>query len=243
MLWLHRLFALPGIGLLIIFILARPQEFFPLLQRVPFLHLFTAFAVIGYVIDIRLRRLQPIAANTLPWIVAFLLWAMVVDCGQRCRTSLLPRASRDGDLVRAVRNDRARRAALPDVSARRRRARGDVRLHRGGVLPSRTRGRAMCRRHRGRRGRDRRRGGWAVVRRSTSSVAGPRGRAGCRVSLRARRAVRHVQRRRPRPLSRRAPRSERGRPHDLRRRARAADRASRCASAVRSGGDRRLAAR
>ena len=71
------MFALPGIALLLVFILARPQEFIPLLQRVPFLHLFTAFAVIGYVIDVRLRRLQPIATNTLPWAAAFLLWAVI----------------------------------------------------------------------------------------------------------------------------------------------------------------------
>ena len=77
MLWLHRLFALPGIALLIVFILARPQEFVPLLQRLPFLYLFTAFAMIGYVIDVRLRRLQPAAVNTLPWAGAFLLWAVL----------------------------------------------------------------------------------------------------------------------------------------------------------------------
>ena len=71
------MFAIPGITALIIFILARPQEFFPLLQRVPFLHLFTALAVLGWVIDIRLRRLQPIAVPTLPWVIAFLGWAVV----------------------------------------------------------------------------------------------------------------------------------------------------------------------
>ena len=71
------MFALPGIGALIIFILARPQEFFPLLQRVPFLHLFTVFAVIGYIIDIRLRRLLPVATNSLVWVGALLLWAVI----------------------------------------------------------------------------------------------------------------------------------------------------------------------
>jgi hypothetical protein len=70
-------FALPGIGALIIFILARPQEFFPLLQRVPFLHLFTVLAVIGYIIDIRLRRLLPIASNTLFWVGAWVLWLIL----------------------------------------------------------------------------------------------------------------------------------------------------------------------
>jgi hypothetical protein len=70
-------FALPGIGLLIIFILARPQEFLPLLQKVPFLHLGAALAAIGYVVDLRLHRLQPIATNTLPWVGAFLVWALI----------------------------------------------------------------------------------------------------------------------------------------------------------------------
>jgi hypothetical protein len=67
MVWSARLFAIPGIAALMIFILARPQESFPLLQRVPFLHLFTVLAVLGWVIDVRLRRLQPVAVPTLPW--------------------------------------------------------------------------------------------------------------------------------------------------------------------------------
>jgi O-antigen ligase/polysaccharide polymerase Wzy-like membrane protein len=77
MLWLERLFAIPGIALLVVFILARPQEFVSLLQRAPFLHIFTALAVLGYVIDVRLRRSQPLATNTLPWVIALLLWAIV----------------------------------------------------------------------------------------------------------------------------------------------------------------------
>jgi hypothetical protein len=71
------LFALPGIAFLIVFILARPQEAIPLLQRVPFLHLFTALAVIGFVIDIRLRRLQPTATNTLPWVICLVLLGII----------------------------------------------------------------------------------------------------------------------------------------------------------------------
>jgi O-antigen ligase/polysaccharide polymerase Wzy-like membrane protein len=71
------LFAIPGIAALIFFILARPQEPFPLLQRVPFLHLFTVLAVLGWVIDVRLRRLQPIATPTLPWAGALFLWIII----------------------------------------------------------------------------------------------------------------------------------------------------------------------
>ena len=71
------MFAIPGIAALIVFILIRPQEFLPLLQRVPFLHLFAVFALVGWVIDVRLRRTQPIATPALPWAVAFLAWALV----------------------------------------------------------------------------------------------------------------------------------------------------------------------
>lgn len=71
------MFAVPGIAALMVFILARPQEFLPLLQRVPFLHLFTALAVLGWVIDVRLRRLQPHGTPVLPWAIAFLVWCLV----------------------------------------------------------------------------------------------------------------------------------------------------------------------
>jgi len=71
------MFAIPGVACLIVFILARPQEFIPLLQRVPFLHLFTAFCALGWVIDVRLRRLQPIGTPALPWAIAFLVWAVI----------------------------------------------------------------------------------------------------------------------------------------------------------------------
>jgi hypothetical protein len=71
------MFAIPGIAALIVFILIRPQEMVPLLQRVPFLHLFAVFAIVGYVIDVRLRRTQPLATPALPWAVAFLGWALV----------------------------------------------------------------------------------------------------------------------------------------------------------------------
>ena len=73
------MFAIPGVACLIVFILARPQEFMPLLQRVPFLHLFTLLCALGWVIDVRLRRLQPLGTPALPWAVAFVLWAVVCD--------------------------------------------------------------------------------------------------------------------------------------------------------------------
>jgi len=48
-----------------------------LLQKVPFLHLGAALAVLGYVIDVRLHRLQPIATNTLPWVIGFFTWCLI----------------------------------------------------------------------------------------------------------------------------------------------------------------------
>jgi hypothetical protein len=70
-------FAIPGVAALIVFILVRPQEFVPLLQRVPFLHLFTALAVVGWVIDIRLRRLTPVTSPGFRWACVFMLWSII----------------------------------------------------------------------------------------------------------------------------------------------------------------------
>ena len=75
------MFAVPGICLLLIFLLARPQELFPELQKVPFLHLSAALAAFGYIIDVRLHRLQPLAANTLPWALGFFAWTLVSVAG------------------------------------------------------------------------------------------------------------------------------------------------------------------
>ncbi len=71
------MFAIPGICALIVFILARPQELVPLLQKVPFLDLFALFALVGYIIDVRLHRLQPSGTPTLPWVALFMLWAII----------------------------------------------------------------------------------------------------------------------------------------------------------------------
>ncbi len=71
------MFAIPGIAALVVFILVRPQEYLLLLQRVPFLHLFAVFALVGWVIDVRLRRTQPMGTPALPWAIAFLGWGIV----------------------------------------------------------------------------------------------------------------------------------------------------------------------
>jgi hypothetical protein len=91
-------FAIPGICALIIFILARPQEFIETLQRLPMLYVFSALAVGGFIIDLRLRRLQPIAVPTLPWVIGFVLWALLCNAIVVPET-FLPRAIELGILV------------------------------------------------------------------------------------------------------------------------------------------------
>ena len=81
------MFALPGIGLLIVFIMVRPQEFVPLLQKIPMLYLFALLALVGYVIDVRLRRLQPIASATMPWAMVLAPFARPLMSTRMRRTS------------------------------------------------------------------------------------------------------------------------------------------------------------
>lgn len=73
------MFSLPGIGLLIVVIVTRPQEFVPALAQVPLLHLAALAAVIGYVIDVRIGRLRPVWSPLVPWALAFLAWAGICD--------------------------------------------------------------------------------------------------------------------------------------------------------------------
>lgn len=63
--------------MLVIFLLARPQEFIPLLTRVPLLYLLCGAALSGYVLDLKLRRLQPVAPPPLAWAMGFLGWALL----------------------------------------------------------------------------------------------------------------------------------------------------------------------
>jgi len=72
-------FSIPGICALIFFILARPQEFMEELQRLPLLNLFALAAVAGFVIDLKLRRLEPVPVPTFKWACMFLGWAAICD--------------------------------------------------------------------------------------------------------------------------------------------------------------------
>ena len=71
------MFALPGILALLVFLYARPQEFFDSLQRVPFLYLFLVLAFFGYAVDLRLRIARPALAPQLWLVILFVIWAIV----------------------------------------------------------------------------------------------------------------------------------------------------------------------
>jgi hypothetical protein len=71
------MFAIPGIIALIVFIYARPQEFFERLRVVPLLHIFFALALFGVVLDLRLRNTRLFATPQLRWALALFGWAAI----------------------------------------------------------------------------------------------------------------------------------------------------------------------
>lgn len=71
------MFVLPGILLLLIFIYARPQEYFLQLQSVPLLYLFLALAIFGWVIDLKQRLTRPSSTPQLIWVILFTLWCLI----------------------------------------------------------------------------------------------------------------------------------------------------------------------
>ncbi len=85
------MFAIPGICGLLIVLIARPQEFIPLLQRFPLLYLLCGLAMLGLVLDWRLRRLQPLASPTFNWAMLFWLWVLICDAFTPSST-FVPRA-------------------------------------------------------------------------------------------------------------------------------------------------------
>ncbi|MDX2051547.1 MAG: O-antigen ligase family protein [Polyangiaceae bacterium] len=68
------MFILPGLVLLLLFLLGRPFDFIPALQGVPLLYLFCALSLLGYVVDARLRFTEVRPAQHLGLAIAFLAW-------------------------------------------------------------------------------------------------------------------------------------------------------------------------
>jgi O-antigen ligase len=71
------MFALPGIIGTILVIYLRPQEVFPILQRVPMLYVLLGLAIFGLVLDLKLRLSRPTAAPQLTLVILFILWCAV----------------------------------------------------------------------------------------------------------------------------------------------------------------------
>src|SRR5882757_11049721 len=67
--------AIPGIIALIVFIYARPQEFFAELRVVPWLYAFFALASFGALLDLRVKNARLYATPQLPWVLLFFCWA------------------------------------------------------------------------------------------------------------------------------------------------------------------------
>lgn len=78
--------ALPGIVALIVLIYARPQEFLQPLRAVPLLYLGFGLAVLGGILDLRLKNARLYVTPQLGWVVLFFAWAgltiVIRDPGQ-----------------------------------------------------------------------------------------------------------------------------------------------------------------
>ena len=70
------MFAIPGIISLVVFIYARPQEFFERLRVVPLLYVFFALALFGGLLDFRLGNIRLRATPQLPWVVLLFSWSV-----------------------------------------------------------------------------------------------------------------------------------------------------------------------
>src|SRR5690349_103791 len=69
------MFAIPGIIALVVFIYARPQEFFERLRVVPLLYIFCGLAVFGIVLDLRAGNSRLRAVPQLRWALLFFVWS------------------------------------------------------------------------------------------------------------------------------------------------------------------------
>src|SRR5580765_8451109 len=82
------MFALPATVALIIFIYARPQEFFESLQAAPLLYIIFGLAIFGGMLDLRLGNSRLRSTPQLPWIVAFVTWSMATVLIRAPRTAM-----------------------------------------------------------------------------------------------------------------------------------------------------------
>jgi hypothetical protein len=79
--------AIPGIVLLVFVVYIRPQEFVEELSAAPLLYVFTALAMFGLVIDVRIHRTQLRPGPQLWWALLFGAWCMLT-LGLRARPEI-----------------------------------------------------------------------------------------------------------------------------------------------------------
>lgn len=73
------MFAIFGICGLLFFILARPQEYFLVLQKLPLLYVFVAAAAGGFLLDVRLRLLELRGTPILKLVLLFMGWTTLCN--------------------------------------------------------------------------------------------------------------------------------------------------------------------
>jgi len=71
------MFAIPPLLALLFIDYLKPQEFIPVLASLPLLYLFTALALLGFVIDVRIGLSRLAATPQLPWVILFVVWALI----------------------------------------------------------------------------------------------------------------------------------------------------------------------
>src|SRR6266567_4122772 len=71
------MFALPPILLLIVLDYLKPQAFIPGLAGLPLLYIFTGLAVLGFLIDVRLRISRMASTPQLPYVLLFIVWCLI----------------------------------------------------------------------------------------------------------------------------------------------------------------------
>ncbi len=70
------MFTLPGLIGLIAYILVRPFDFIPQLGSIPFLYIFFALTVVGFVIDLAQGTLRWATGPHLPWVIVLMIWTV-----------------------------------------------------------------------------------------------------------------------------------------------------------------------
>lgn len=82
--------AIPGIISLLIFIYARPQEFFESLRAVPFLYIFLGLALFGGMLDFRLGNVRLRATPQLAWVALLFVWSVFTVVIREPSSALVP---------------------------------------------------------------------------------------------------------------------------------------------------------